>query len=321
MSNSPLSPPAAEIAAAEIAAVETNPVKVAPAESPVAGSAAERTRSRGWRVSPAGMIGGVIVIFWLAMALFGSSIAPHDVGEMLDADIFEPMSRLYPFGTDYLGRDILSRVLFGARQTVGTALAATLLAVFAGSFAGLAAAVRGGWFDAVLSRVLDAQISIPSKMFGLLLVTAFGSSAPVLIATLAVIYMPGSYRLIRSAAVNVVALDFVLVARARGESRLHIMAREVLPNIVGPVLTDFGLRFVYVVLLLSSLSFLGLGVQPPDADWGSLVRENIGGLPYGAPAVIMPAVAIASLTIGVNMLIDSLFGRKKRFGARRKGNR
>ncbi len=316
MSNSPLSPPVAETAA-----VESIPVEAAVPGISVAGSAPGPTRSRRLRIGPAGLIGGIIVVFWLAMALFGSSIAPHDVGEMLDADIYEPMSRLYPFGTDYLGRDILSRVLAGARQTVGTALAATLLAAFAGSFAGLAAAVRGGWFDAVLSRILDAQISIPSKMFGLLLVTAFGSSVPVLIGTLAFIYMPGCYRLIRSAAVNVVALDFVLVARARGESRLHIMMREVLPNIVGPVLADFGLRFVYVVLLLSSLSFLGLGVQPPDADWGSLVRENIGGLPYGAPAVIMPAVAIASLTIGVNMLIDSLFGRKKRFGARRKGNR
>ena len=228
---------------------------------------------------------------------------------MLDADVFEPISWLYPFGTDYLGRDILSRVLAGTRQTVGIALAATVLAALGGLLAGLAAAVIGGWFDAILSRTLDALISIPSKLFGLILVAAFGSSILVLIPTLAVIYLPGCYRLVRAAAVNVAKLDFVLVARARGEGSFYIMTREVLPNIVGPVLADFGLRFVYVVLLLSSLSFLGLGVQPPDADWGSLVRENIGGLPYGAPAVIMPAVAIASLTIGINMLIDSLFGR------------
>ena len=261
------------------------------------------------RIGLAGSLGGSIVLFWLVMALFGGHFAPYDATEMLDADVFEPISWLYPFGTDYLGRDILSRVLAGTRQTVGIALAATVLAALGGLLAGLAAAVIGGWFDAILSRTLDALISIPSKLFGLILVAAFGSSILVLIPTLAVIYLPGCYRLVRAAAVNVAKLDFVLVARARGEGSFYIMTREVLPNIVGPVLADFGLRFVYVVLLLSSLSFLGLGVQPPDADWGSLVRENIGGLPYGAPAVIMPAVAIASLTIGINMLIDSLFGR------------
>jgi peptide/nickel transport system permease protein len=261
------------------------------------------------RVGIAGWLGGTIVLFWLAMAAFGPQVAPHDVGEILDADVFESVSRLYPFGTDYLGRDVFSRVLVGARETVGIALVATGLAAAGGLLAGLAAAVIGGWFDSVVSRALDALVSIPSKMFGLIVVATFGSSIPVLILTLAVIYLPGCFRIVRSVSVNVAKLDFVLVAEARGEGNFYIMIHEVLPNIVGPVLADFGLRFVYVVLLLSSLSFLGLGVQPPDADWGSLVRENIGGLPYGAPAVIMPAAAIASLTVGVNLLIDSIFGR------------
>jgi peptide/nickel transport system permease protein len=175
---------------------------------------------------------------------------------------------------------------------------------------GLAASAIGGPFDAALSRFFDALISMPSKMFGLVVVAAFGSSIPVLILTLGIIYLPGCYRIVRSIAVNVAALDFVTVARARGEGTFYIMLREILPNMVGPVLADFGLRLIYVVLLLSSLSFLGLGVQPPEADWGSLVRENIGGLPYGAPAVIMPALAIASLTITVNLTIDGLFGRR-----------
>ena len=271
--------------------------------------AAARRRRRP-RIGIAGTIGAGIILFWLAMALFGALLAPHDVGELLDADAFEPMSRLYPFGTDYLGRDILSRILVGTRQTVGIALVATCLAALGGASLGLAAAVVGGWFDAGLSRFLDALISIPSKMFGLILVAAFGSSIPVLTLTLAVIYLPGCYRIVRAVSVNIAALDFVLVARARGEGIFYIMRHEVLPNMIGPVLADFGLRFVYVVLLLSSLSFLGLGVQPPEADWGSLVRENIGGLAYGAPAVLMPAFAIASLSIGVNLLIDSLFGRR-----------
>jgi peptide/nickel transport system permease protein len=148
-------------------------------------------------------------------------------------------------------------------------------------------------------------------MFALVVVAAFGSSIPVLIVTAGVIYLPGSYRITRSLAVNVNAMDFVQVARARGERTPYIVREEILPNVIGPVLADFGLRFVYVVLLLSGLSFLGLGIQPPNADWGSLVRENIAGLGQGAPAVITPACAIATLTIGVNLLIDALPGRRR----------
>jgi peptide/nickel transport system permease protein len=251
-----------------------------------------------------------IVLFWLAMALIGPWVSPYDPAGIQDADLFEGMSRKFWLGTDYFGRDMLSRIIAGARYTVGISLAATGLAVTSGVLLGLAASAIGGLFDAALSRFLDALISIPSKLFGLVLVAAFGASIPVLILTLGVIYLPGCYRINRSVAVNVAALDFVTVARARGESTFYIMVREILPNMLGPLLADFGLRFIYVVLLLSSLSFLGLGVQPPHADWGSLVRENMPGLPYGAPAVIMPALAIASLTIAVNLSIDSLFGRR-----------
>lgn len=252
-----------------------------------------------------------IVLFWIAMAFVGPSIAPYDLGEILDAGIFDGMSRANLLGTDYFGRDMLSRILGGTRYTVGIALAATGIAVTAGTLLGLAAASIGGFFDAALSRFLDAMISIPSKLLGLVVVAAFGSSIPVLIVTLGIIYIPGCYRMVRSVAVNVAALDFITVARARGEGSFYIMVREILPNMIGPVLADFGLRFVYVVLLLSSLSFLGLGVQPPNADWGSLVRENLAGLAYGAPAVITPALAIASLTIAVNLSIDILFARRR----------
>ena len=257
------------------------------------------------------LIAPAIVVFWLVMAFVGPAIAPYDVGEILEAGIFEGMSGKNLFGTDYFGRDILSRILAGTRYTVGIALAATGMSVISGTLLGLAASSIGGFFDAALSRFLDALISIPSKMFGLVVVAAFGSSLTVLIVTLGIIYLPGCYRIVRSVAVNIAALDYVTVARARGEGAFHIMLREILPNAIGPFLADFGLRFVYVVLLLSSLSFLGLGVQPPNADWGSLVRENIAGLPYGAPAVIMPALAIASLTIAVNLSIDILFGGRR----------
>jgi peptide/nickel transport system permease protein len=258
------------------------------------------------RITLSGTIGFAIVSFWLAMAIIGPFVAPHSAGKVVDMDVFGLLSWKFPLGTDYLGRDMLSRVLYGTQYTVGLALAATALACSAGATLGLLAAVVGGWFDATLSRLLDALISIPSLLFGLVVVAVFGSSLIILVATAAVIYTPGAFRISRSLAVNTNAMDFVTVARARGEGTRYIMTEEVFPNIIGPVLADFGLRFVFVILLLSRLSFLGLGIQPPHADWGSLVRENISGLAFAAPAVVVPALAIASLTIGVNLIIDSL---------------
>ena len=183
-----------------------------------------------------------IVLFWLAMALIGPWITPYDPSAIQNADIFEGMSSKFWLGTDYFGRDMLSRILAGARYTVGIALIATLLSAGTGILLGLAASAIGGLFDAALSRFFDALISMPSKMFGLVVVAAFGSSIPVLILTLGIIYLPGCYRIVRSIAVNVAALDFVTVARARGEGTFYIMLREILPNMVGPVLADFGLR-------------------------------------------------------------------------------
>jgi peptide/nickel transport system permease protein len=265
---------------------------------------------RRLRLPLIGAIGAAVLTIWLVVAVVAPWIAPYSAGHIVSPNILAPMTWAFPFGTDYLGRDMLSRVLLGARITVGVSLVATLLACFAGVTLALAAAARGGWLDAVLSRVLDAVISLPSLLFGLVVVASLGASMTVLIVTAAVIYTPGAYRTARALAVNINALDFVAVARARGEGTLFIMREEILPNLLLPVLTDFGLRFVYVVLLLSGLSFLGLGVQPPYADWGSLVRENLEGLVDGSPAVIMPAVAIATLTIAVNLLIDNLPTRR-----------
>ena len=266
------------------------------------------TRRPRWPI--ACVIAAFVVAFWLSVAVLAPWIAPYSAGHLVSPIILGPMTWAFPLGTDYLGRDMLTRVLLGARITVGVSAAATSISCLAGVTLALAAAARGGWFDAVLSRVLDAVIALPSLLFGLVAVASFGASMPVLIATAAVIYTPGAYRTARSLAVNINALDFVTVARARGEGTWFIMHEEILPNLLLPVLTDFGLRFVYVVLLLSSLSFLGLGVQPPYADWGSLVRENMEGLVDGSPAVIMPAVAIATLTIAVNLLIDHLAARQ-----------
>ncbi len=263
-------------------------------------------RRAGYRFNLTGWISLVIILAWALIAILAPYVTPHGISDIVDTDYFGPMSLQFPLGTDYLGRDMLSRILFGARYTVGISLAATLIACTIGVTLGMAAAVTGGWLDTALSRFIDALSSIPSKLFALVAVAGVGSSIPVLMLILGIIYTPGSYRFARALAVNVNTTDFVTVARIRGEKLSYLIRAEILPNIIGPVLADVGLRFVFIVLLLSGLSFLGLGVQPPEADWGSLVRENIGGLPFGAPAVMAPSFAIASLTIAVNMLIDNL---------------
>jgi peptide/nickel transport system permease protein len=263
------------------------------------------------RVTPAAQAGIALVLFWAALAVLGPYLAPYGAGRVADAGPFAPMSAAYPLGTDYLGRDILSRILHGARYTVGVAMLATLLACVAGVTLGIVAAVKRGWTDALLGRAADALISIPHLMFALVVVAAFGTSLPVLILMAAVSYVPGSFRIARAQALDINAMDFIQVARARGEGTAYIVWAEILPNMIVPLLTDFGLRFVFVVLLLSGLSFLGLGIQPPNADWGALVRENIVGIYEAAPAVVMPAIAIAALTISITLLIDGFSGRSR----------
>lgn len=268
---------------------------------------------RTWRSMPiSGRIGWGLVVFWVFVASFGPMLAPYGVGDFVAADVFEGFSFEHLLGSDYLGRDVLSRLLHGARYTVALALAAALLASVSGTALALFAVVSGHWIDEVMSRLMDALISIPGKIMALVMVAGFGSSIPLLILIAAVSYTPGAYRIARSLAVNLNQMDYVQVARARGERRWYLACVEILPNMIHPMMADFGLRFVFVVLLLSGLSFLGLGVQPPNADLGSLVRENISGLGEAALAIIVPALAIATLTIGVNLAIDNLSGRGQR---------
>ncbi|HEY6434429.1 MAG TPA: ABC transporter permease [Acetobacteraceae bacterium] len=278
--------------------------------SGVAETAIEILPRRRARMSLLGWIAATVVVLCLALAVCGPWIAPYPAGTIVSQTVFGPMTWAHPLGIDYLGRDMLSRVLSGARYTIGVALPATLIASGSGTLLGMLAASWGGAADQVISRAMDTLISFPSLIFSLVVVAALGSPAIVLILTAAVIYTPGCFRIVRSVAVGINETDFVAAARARGERNLVVVLEEILPNMVAPILTDFGLRFVFIVLLLSSLSFLGLGIQPPYSDWGGLVRENIDGLSQGAPAVIVPAIAIAILTVSTNLLIDSLPGRK-----------
>ncbi len=273
---------------------------------------------RSWvkALSGSGRIGLVLVVFWLLIATIGPFLAPYDPGAFVAHDVFAGFTGAHLLGSDYLGRDVLSRLLSGARYSVGLALAAALLASMAGITLALLTAVSPRWLDEGVSRFMDTLISIPSKIFSLVLVAVVGSSLPLLLLVASITYMPGSFRIARSLAVNLAQMDYVQVARCRGEGAAYIAIREILPNMIHPMLADFGLRFVFIVLLLSGLSFLGLGVQPPDADLGSLVRENISGLGEAAPAILMPAIAIATLTVGVNLLIDALPGRGRRMAGK-----
>jgi peptide/nickel transport system permease protein len=286
----------------------TAPIGTAPDKLPARRSTGAGVLAFVGSLPVAGRVGLTLVAFWLFLAVFGTFLAPHGVGEMVSQDVFDPIGRAFPLGTDYLGRDVLSRLLHGARFTVGLAFLAALTASVTGTALALSAAVSTRWIDEVTSRGMDTLISLPSKVFALVIVAAFGSSVPILLLLASITYVPGAFRIARALATNLNAMDYVHAARARGEGRLHVAVVEILPNMIHPMLADFGVRFVFVVLLLSGLSFLGLGVQPPDADLGSLVRENMSGLAEGAPAVIVPAIAIATITIGMNLLIDSMPG-------------
>ena len=272
------------------------------------------------RYSRAGKLGMAVVIFWAIIVVMGPWLAPYHEADFLDealfivpgiddpypATDFQPPSRVAYLGTDYLGRDILSRILYGARTTIGISLLSTLLAYLVGVTLGIAAAVGGTVLDSALSRVNDAILSMPTIMLGLVVISAIGNTIPILIVLTGLIYASSVFRIARAFGLDIMVSDFVEAARVRGEGLWWIISREVLPNMIMPMATDFGLRFVYIILFISSLSFLGLGVQPPQSDWGSMVRENLAGLPYGAIAPLVPALAIATLTIAINMIVDDV---------------
>ncbi len=264
-----------------------------------------------FRLSFTGWVGTIVVVFWLFIAVFGPFIAPYDENDLPFPDAYsefqEPQAGAL-LGTDVMDRDVLSRIMFGAGRTMGISFVATVLAYFIGVVLGIGAAVSSPKVDMVMSRINDAFLSLPSIMLGLVVVAAVGSSIPVLIVTAGVIYASVIFRLSRALGMEIKVMDFVEAARVRGEGRWWIIRREIWPNAAMPLMTDFGLRLIYVILFISSLSFLGLGVQPPQADWGSMVRENLGALQYGTSIipVIAPAIAIATLTVAINLIVDDV---------------
>ena len=265
-----------------------------------------REMYRGFLDAPfSAKLGLVTITAYLFVALFAPVVAPYSETEILGG-AYELWSEKYLLGTDNLGRDMLSRLIFGARNTIGIALAAVVIAFAIGGVIGMLSAILGGWYDTVISRIVDILMAIPGLVFALLILTILGTSITTLILVIAVLDSTRVYRITRAAAMNIAVMDFVEVARLRGEGLWWVIRKEILPNIMAPLLAEFGLRFCFVFLFIAALSFLGLGIQPPTADWGSMVRDNATLINYDDITPLLPAAAIATLTVAVNFVVDWL---------------
>lgn len=264
-------------------------------------------RQTAWRelrhAPPTAWFGLIVILLYVFAAFFAPLIAPYPETEIVGG-AYEVWGEQFILGTDQLGRDMLSRLIYGARNTIGIAFVTTILAFLLGGALGILASVLRGWVDQVLGRFVDVLMAIPQLIFALVLLSIVGASVVNLILIIAVLDSTRVFRLSRAVAMNVAVMDFVEAARLQGEKLGWIMSREILPNILPPLVAEFGLRFCFVFLTVSALSFLGVGIQPPTADWGSMVRENATLITYGDITPLLPAGAIALLTVAVNFVVD-----------------
>lgn len=256
------------------------------------------------RTTPSAWFGVAIIVLYALIAIFAPLIAPYGETEVVSSVPYGPWTQQTFLGTDQLGRDVFSRLIFGARNTIGISLAATMITFVVGVSLGITAAVLGGVVDMVTSRIVDAIMALPQLVVILVMLSVVGSSVFNLIVLIGIAGATNVFRLARSVSLNVTVMDYVEDARVRGESLVWIVFREVLPNILPTLVAEFGMRFCFVVLTISALSFLGLGIQPPTADWGSMVRESATLISYGDVTPLLPAAAIAFLAIGVNFVVD-----------------
>jgi peptide/nickel transport system permease protein len=247
--------------------------------------------------------GLLVIVVYILVALFAPVLAPFGETQVV-GEGFAPWGGQFLLGTDNLGRDMFSRLVYGARNTLGIAFLTTVLAFLLGGLSGLIAAIKGGAIDQGLSRVVDILMAIPQLIFALLILSVVGTTATSLVLVIALLDATRVFRLSRAVAMNVVVQDFVEAARLRGEGLWWLVTREVLPNAAAPLIAEFGLRFCFVFLFISALSFLGLGIQPPTADWGSMVRDNAVLITFGDISPLLPALAVALITVSVNFVVD-----------------
>lgn len=260
-------------------------------------------------LTPVVAIAMLVLAGYIFVALFGRALAPYGEAEILTNQSFAPPSAEMWLGSDYLGRDLLSRILYGTRVTLFVALAITVISFSLGVLCGFLSAAMGGRTDMAVSRINDALLSFPALMLALIVISSLGSSIVVLIVTVALIDATRVFRVARALAADIVVLDYVEAARARGEGLWWIIRHEVAPNTIVPLAAEFGIRFTYAILFISALSFLGLGVQPPQADLGVMVRENMQSLLFGTFTTLYPALSIAAITVSVNLIVDWLLSR------------
>jgi peptide/nickel transport system permease protein len=257
----------------------------------------------GHKPTPSAWFGLVVMAIFLIVALFTPWLAPYEESANVGGTWDEPSATSW-LGGDQIGRDMLTRVMYGSRMTIAVALAITSLSFFIGIVLGFISAVLGGWVDIFFTRLVDVMLSIPGLIFALIILGVFGSSIPVLILTIAVLDSTRVFRLARALGMNLSVLEYVEAARLRGEGLWWVISREILPNARAPLVSEFGLRFCFNFLFIAGLSFLGLGIQPPYADLGGMVRENAAAINFGMMAPIYPAAAIALLTVSVNLVVD-----------------
>jgi peptide/nickel transport system permease protein len=256
----------------------------------------------------AAMVGLCFTALYFFVALFAPLIAPYGMAEIV-GEVWEPASADHWLGTDNIGRDLLTRMIYGGRTTIFIATMGTILSFVTGSVLGFLAAVLGGWADQLISRFVDLVMSIPSLILALVILSVMPVTVPVLIVVMGLLDATRVFRLARAVAVDIAVMDYVEAATLRGEGGAWVIFREILPNALSPLVAEMGLRFIFMVLFISTLSFLGLGVQPPMADWGGIVKENKDGIVYGIGAALWPAVTIATLAISVNLVADWILNR------------
>ena len=257
----------------------------------------------GHRLTGPALFGFTVIALYLVCIAFAPWLARHGEAALV-GDSWMPPSAAAWLGTDSIGRDLWSRLLYGGRTTVGLALIATTIAFVVGIVLGFGVAIAPRWIDMILSRFVDTLMAIPQLIMALVVLSVLGTSIPALIGTIALLDATRVFRLSRAVAMEIVVLEYVEVSKLRGEGLWWIIRREILPNAVPPLVVEFGYRFCYAFLFIASLSFLGLGIQPPHADWGSMVRENATAINLGSMAPLIPAATIALLTISVNLVVD-----------------
>lgn len=287
------------------------------AKSSVESSGAPRPSSKVWDngaigflrqliARPLSAVGTLIFVTFILLAILGPSIAPYEFDEIIRGAAREAPSPDFPFGTDRLGRDIFSRVLWGAREIIVIPGVATLISVFLGTILGLTLGYYGGWLDELISRALDSLLAIPALVLALVMLGTIGPSNIGIILVIVLLYVPIVTRVIRSATLNLRSAGYIEAARLRGESTLYILLREILPGVLPALTVEAALRFSYAIFLTASLGFLGLGVQPPSPDWGRMVAEARANFSRTPWELWFPSAAIAILVIGINLMADGL---------------